>query len=433
MLRSIPITDMKAYEILDSRGNPTIEVVVAAGNKYTGGAKVPSGASTGKYEAVEIRDGDERYYGKGVKTAVDHINTKISRELIGMNVFEQRKVDSMMCLLDGTAGKKNLGANAILGVSLAVARAAAEASGLPLYQYLGGINAHRLPVPMMNVINGGRHAENTLDFQEFMIMPVGAGCFAEGLRMCSETYKKLKEILKQKGYSTAVGDEGGFAPDLEDAVEAFSLIQEAVTAAGYIPGKDISFAIDVAANELYSDETGGYYFPGESRIKGKTIFRRSDEMMEYYKELTDQFPLISLEDGFHEDDRDGWRKLTGHFQNKIQIVGDDLFVTNPEKIREGIENSYANSVLIKLNQIGTLSETLEAVELAGRAGYHTIVSHRSGETEDSFIADLAVAVNAGQIKTGAPCRSERVAKYNRLLYIEEQLERSGIYKNPFIL
>ena len=433
MLRSVPITDIKAYEIIDSRGNPTIEVVVAAGDKYTGEAKVPSGISRGKYEAVELRDGDERYYGKGVRKAVENINTKISRELTGMDVFEQRQADRMMCVLDGTSGKKELGANATLGVSLAVARAAAQAAGLPLYQYLGGCNAHVLPVPMMNVLNGGRHAENTLDFQEFMIMPTGAECFSEGLRICSEIYVKLKETLRKKGYSTAVGDEGGFAPELYDAKAALCLICESIAAAGYHPGKDVALAVDVAANELYSDETGGYYFPGESRAKGKNIFRRTDEMIEYYEELADEFPLVTLEDGFHEDDREGWRKLHDRFQKKIQIVGDDLFATNSERIRKGIVNSYADSVLIKMNQIGTLSETLEAAETARGAGYRVIVSHRSGETEDPFIADLAVALNAGQIKTGAPCRSERVSKYNRLIRIEDRLGSSAVYKNPFEL
>ena len=431
MLKLVPITDIKAYEILDWRGNPTIEVVVAAGDNYTGEAKVPSGVSRGKYEAVELRDGDERYYGKGVRKAVDNINTRIARELTGMNVFDQRQIDRMMCILDGTSGKKNLGANTILGVSLAAARAAAQASGLPLYQYLGGCSAHVIPVPMMNVINGGRHAENTLDFQEFMIMPTGADCFSEGLRMCSEVYEKLKEILRKLGYSTAVGDEGGFAPSLKDSKEALSIISESITAAGYCPGKDIVLAVDVAANELYSDETGGYYFPGESRAKGKDIFRRTDEMIVYYNELTDEFPLVSVEDGFHEEDREGWRKLHDRFQRKIQIVGDDLFVTNSDRIRRTMENPCADSVLIKMNQIGTLSETFEAVETARRAGYRAVVSHRSGETEDPFIADLAVAVNAGLIKTGAPCRSERVAKYNRLIRIEDRLGSSAVYKNPF--
>lgn len=433
MQKILQVTDMKAYEILDSRGRPTIEVLVAAGENYIGRAKVPSGASTGMYEAVELRDRDERYKGMGVKKAVENINAKISREIMGMNVFEQRKIDGMLRALDGTEDKRILGANAILGVSMAVARAAAAASGLSLYRYLGGCGAHRIPVPMMNVVNGGRHADNRIDIQEFMIMPVGACCFKEGLRMCVETYMELKEILKQKGYSTAVGDEGGFAPDVESPEEVLDIMTEAVKKAGYQPGNEISFAMDVAASELYDDTTKKYYFPGESRGKEKMICRTSEEMLEYYDRLISKYPLISLEDGLGEEDWAGWKALTKRFEKRLQLVGDDLFVTNKKRIKYGIDQKAANALLVKPNQIGTLTETFDAARLARSAGYDLILSHRSGDTEDPVIADIAVAMNAGQIKAGAPCRAERVSKYNRLLQIEESLENESMYENPFTI
>ena len=421
--RNLPITDIYAREILDSRGNPTIEVEVLAGENFVGRAQIPSGASTGQYEAVELRDGEERYRGMGVEQAVNHVNDRIAREILGMNVFEQCEIDRMLIQLDGTENKSGLGANAMLGVSLATARAAAEALHIPLYRYLGGVNAKKMPVPMMNILNGGRHADNTIDIQEFMIMPVGACCFREGLRMCAEIYHELKRILKKKGFATAVGDEGGFAPDLLDAKEALRMIVKAIGKAGYRPGEEVVIALDVAATELYNREFKTYVFAGEGKQAGHGVIRSSEEMIDYYQELISEFPIVSIEDPLDEEDWEGWELITARLGQDIQLVGDDLFVTNTRRLKRGIEKHVANAILVKVNQIGTLTEALDAVEMAKNAGYKTIISHRSGETEDSTIADIAVAVNAGQIKTGAPCRSERVAKYNQLLRIEENLVR----------
>lgn len=421
MYQALPITDIYAREILDSRGNPTIEVEVLAGKNAWGRASVPSGASTGQFEAVELRDGAERYRGLGVETAVEHVNNIIAPALIGMDVFEQTEIDRQMIRLDGTPNKSHLGANAILGVSMAVARAAADALEIPLYRYFGGVAAGKMPVPMMNILNGGKHADNTVDFQEFMIMPVGACCFREGLRMGAEIYHTLKGILKEKGMSTGVGDEGGFAPDLPDAKEVLRVIVEAIQKAGYEPGKDVAIALDVAATELYDKIQKKYIFEGEGKMSGAAVVRSVFDMIEYYKELIQEFPIISIEDPLDEEDWEGWEMITNCLGKKVQLVGDDLFVTNKERLQKGIDRKAANAILVKVNQIGTLSEAFEAIELAKEAGYGTIISHRSGETEDSIIADIAVAFQAGQIKTGAPCRSERVAKYNQLLRIEEQL------------
>ncbi len=421
MYRDFEIVGVKGREILDSRGNPTIEAEVVLENGAVGRAAVPSGASTGKFEAVELRDGEKRYQGLGVQKAVDHIAGPLGEAILFENALEQRKIDDLMRTADGTENKGRLGANAILGVSMAVARAAAAGLGLPLYRYLGGTGAHQLPVPMMNILNGGRHADNTVDLQEFMIMPVGACCFSEGLRMCSEIYHTLKKVLREKNLSTAVGDEGGFAPDLKNAEEVLELMVRAVELAGYRPGEEIRFAIDAASSELYDEKNGLYYFPGESQMTGREIRRTSEEMVEYYQKLIGKFPICSIEDGLQEEDWDGWKQMTKELGTKIQLVGDDFFVTNTRRLKKGIEEGAANSILIKVNQIGTLTESFEAIEMAKRAGYTTVISHRSGETEDSIIADIAVAVNAGQIKTGAPCRSDRVAKYNQLLRIEEQL------------
>ncbi|MDD6073195.1 MAG: phosphopyruvate hydratase [Clostridium sp.] len=421
MYRDFEIVGVKGREILDSRGNPTIEAEVVLENGAVGRAAVPSGASTGKFEAVELRDGEKRYQGLGVQKAVDHIAGPLGEAILFENALEQRKIDDLMRTADGTENKGRLGANAILGVSMAVARAAAAGLGLPLYRYLGGTGAHLLPVPMMNILNGGRHADNTVDLQEFMIMPVGACCFSEGLRMCSEIYHTLKKVLREKNLSTAVGDEGGFAPDLKNAEEVLELMVRAVELAGYRPGEEIRFAIDAASSELYDEKNGLYYFPGESQMTGREIRRTSEEMVEYYQKLIGKFPICSIEDGLQEEDWDGWKQMTKELGTKIQLVGDDFFVTNTRRLKKGIEEGAANSILIKVNQIGTLTESFEAIEMAKRAGYTTVISHRSGETEDSIIADIAVAVNAGQIKTGAPCRSDRVAKYNQLLRIEEQL------------
>ncbi len=417
----LPITDIYAREILDSRGNPTVETEVTLGKEYTARASVPSGASTGRYEAVELRDGEERYLGLGVQKAVENVNTKISPLLKGMNGLEQRVIDKILNDADGTENKSSLGANAILSVSMAVARAAAKALRIPLYQYLGGVMPKTLPIPMMNVINGGKHAKNALDFQEFMIVPAGAESFSEALRMGTEVYHSLKILLKKQNLSTGVGDEGGFAPDLKDAGEVFKILQEACLQANYKPGKDIFFAMDAAASELYNEETKVYEFPGESKMKGQKIARKTKVLIEYYEDLVHEYPIISIEDGLSEDDWEGWSELTRVLGEKIQLVGDDLFVTNTKKLKVGIQKHAANAILIKLNQIGTVSEALDAIELAHKNGFRTVISHRSGETEDTFIADLAVAVNSGQIKTGAPCRTERVAKYNELLRIEEQL------------
>ncbi|NLC45506.1 MAG: phosphopyruvate hydratase [Clostridiales bacterium] len=409
------IIDVFAREILDSRANPTVEVEVYLEGGAMGRAAVPSGASTGAFEAVELRDGDKgRYLGKGVEKAVDNVNNIIAEEIIGMNALDQVGIDELMIELDGTPNKAKLGANAILGVSMAVAKAAAEQLGLPLYQYLGGVNAKVLPVPMMNILNGGEHADNTVDIQEFMVMPVGATSFRDAVRMSAEIFHSLRAVLKEKGYNTAVGDEGGFAPDLKTNEEAIEVILEAVKNAGYKPGEDIRIAIDAAASELYGED-GNYHFPGEG------VVRTPAELVDYYVGLADKYPIISLEDGLDEEDWDGWKLLTEKLGSRIQLVGDDLFVTNTERLAKGIQTETANSILIKVNQIGTITETLDAIQMANRAGYTAVISHRSGETEDTTIADLVVAMNAGQIKTGAPSRTDRVAKYNQLIRIEEEL------------
>ena len=405
MLRYLPVRRIHARQVLDSRGNPTVEVEVTAGegivgiHGYTARAIVPSGASTGRFEAVELRDGEKgKYLGLSVEKAVNNVNTKLAEAIVGENALDQMNIDRLLAEADGTDNKSSIGANAVLGVSLAVARAAAEALRIPLYQYLGGCHTRKLPVPMMNILNGGRHADNTVDLQEFMIMPVGAEDFSEGIRMCVEIYQFLKIILKEKNLSTAVGDEGGFAPDLEDSRDALALIIQAVERAGYEPGKQIAIAIDAAASELYEEEKGVYYFPGESKMKGKDVFRDSSEMIEYYEGLLEEFPVVSLEDGLEEDDWEGWKKLTERLGDKIQLVGDDLFVTNKKRLTCGIRLQAANAVLVKVNQIGTLTEAMDTVRLAQENGYRAVISHRSGETEDSFIADLAVATGAGRDK-----------------------------------
>lgn len=414
------ITEVYAREILDSRGNPTVEVEVCLEDGSIGRAAVPSGASTGIHEAVELRDGDkERYLGKGVTKAVDNVNDIIAEAVIGLEATRQTEIDELLVRLDGTSNKGRLGANAILGVSMAVAKAAAASVGLPLYVYLGGIAGKELPVPMMNILNGGQHADNNVDIQEFMIMPVGAKSFSEALRMNAEIYHNLKSLLKSKGLSTALGDEGGFAPNLSCNSEAIEVILEAVEIAGYKPGKDIVIALDVASSEFYED--------GKYNLAGEGIVKNSDEMVEYLAELCEKYPIISIEDGMAEDDWDGWKKLTDRLGKKVQLVGDDLFVTNEERLVTGIEKGVGNAILIKVNQIGTLTEAFNAIEIAKRAGYTCIISHRSGETEDTTLADIAVAVNAGQIKTGAPARTDRVAKYNQLLRIEEDLGNAAKY------
>lgn len=414
------ILEIYAREVLDSRGNPTVEVEVILEEGIVGRAIVPSGASTGAYEAVELRDGDSsRYLGKGVEKAVGNVNDIIAPVLEGADATDQAGIDSVLLELDDTDNKGKLGANAILGVSMAVARAAAQYVGLPLYQYIGGVNAKTLPVPMLNILNGGEHADNNVDIQEFMVMPIGAETFKEGLRMGAEVFHNLKAVLKSKGLNTAVGDEGGFAPNLESNEAALQVIIEAIEKAGYVPGKDIVLALDVAATEIYKD--GKYHLSGEGVVK------TTDELISYYSDLVDKYPIISIEDGFAEDDWDGWIKFTAALGNKIQIVGDDLFVTNTVKLAQGIETKAANSILIKLNQIGTITETLDCIEMAKRAGFTCVISHRSGESEDTTIADLAVATNAGQIKTGAPSRTDRVAKYNQLLRIEDELGYTSKY------
>ena len=420
MDKEMLIRDIFAREILDSRGNPTIEAEVLAGENIVGRAAVPFGASTGKYEAVELRDQEERYGGKGVERAVENVNSCLAKAVIGMNVFDQKEIDRALCKADGTENKSNLGANAILGVSMAAARAAAKGLNIPLYRYLGGVQAKKMPVPMMNILNGGVHADNPLDIQEFMIVPVRETSFRERLRICAEIYHMLRAVLKGKGLQTGVGDEGGFAPELADTKEALRTIRDAAERAGYRMGRDIMIALDVAASELYIEEKGGYIFAGEGK-KGEPVVRTTEEMISYYEELVEEFPIFSIEDPLDEEDWDGWKKLTKKIGNRVQLVGDDLFVTNAQRLRKGIELGAANAILIKVNQIGTLSETFETIKTAQEAGYNVIVSHRSGETEDTIIADIAVAFNTGQIKTGAPCRSERVAKYNRLLRIEEQI------------
>ncbi|WP_419092694.1 phosphopyruvate hydratase [Waltera sp.] len=436
MEKYLEIIEVHGREILDSRGNPTVAAVVTVKDKETGRctkgmAAVPSGASTGQFEAVELRDGETRYFGLGVQHAVKNIDEKIAGVLQGENALEQIRIDRILKETDGTDNKSSLGANAMLAVSMAVARAAAEALGLPLYRYFGGISPRLLPVPMMNILNGGKHAANTVDFQEFMIMPVQAETFAEGLRICAEIYHNLKKLLEEKGLSTGVGDEGGFAPDLPDAESVLDFLVEAIKASGYVPGQDIKIAMDAASSELYNEKTGMYHFPGESKLKGEEVLRDTGEMISYYERLVENYPIISIEDGLDENDWDGWQELTKRLGEKIQLVGDDLFVTNTKRLDAGIKLHCGNAILVKVNQIGTLSEALEAVEMAHKNGYKAVISHRSGETEDTTIADIAVALNAGQIKTGAPCRSDRVAKYNRLLAIEEELKDAAAYMEPF--
>ncbi len=456
------IVDVHAREILDSRGNPTVEAEVTVerkvgGRQYTGRAAVPSGASTGRFEAVELRDGETRYFGLGTARAVHNVNTKIREALTGRNAFDQGLIDRILIEQDGTDNKGNLGANAMLSVSMACARAGALAMDIPLYRYLGGAHTELMPIPMMNILNGGRHADNTVDFQEFMIMPVRAESFADGLRVCAEIYHNLKGICRDRNLSTGVGDEGGFAPSLPDAFAALDLIVEAVRAAGYTPGEEIGIALDAAASELYCEEDGAYHFPGETEAKrrrseamsGRTtescergavqdgeaqeqeITRSTGEMVAYYEELTERYPVVSIEDGLAEDDWDGWQMMTERLGGRIQLVGDDLFVTNTKRLDAGIKLHAANAILVKVNQIGTVSEAMDAVCMAQKNGYRAVISHRSGETEDTFIADLAVAVGAGQIKAGAPCRGERTAKYNRLLRIEEELGSVARCRNPF--
>ena len=427
MRSELGIKEIKGLEVLDSRGNPTVQVEVVLEDGSYGVAMVPSGASTGAFEAVELRDGDKaRYNGKGVLKAVENVNEIIAPALIGEDALNQHALDEKLIKLDGTDNKGRLGANATLGVSLATAKAAAASLGLELYQYVGGVNAKTLPVPMMNVLNGGKHADNTVSSQEFMIMPVGAKSFTEALRWCAETYQALKSILKEKNLATAVGDEGGFAPNLESDEEALELLVEAIKKAGYKPGKEIALATDIAATEMYEEakkikENGKYYFWKSKELK------TADEMIDWIVSLTEKYPLISIEDGLAEEDWDSWKKLTDKIGSKVQLVGDDLFVTNTKRLQKGLDNKVANSILIKLNQIGTLTETLDAIELAKKHGYTAVVSHRSGETEDTTLADVVVATNAGQIKTGAPCRTDRVAKYNRLLNIENDLGKTSVY------
>ena len=421
------IESVKALEVLDSRGNPTVQVEVVTEGGFSGVAMVPSGASTGSFEAVELRDGDkDRYLGKGVTKAVENVNKKIAKELEGMNVYEQVNIDKLLIEIDGTENKGKLGANATLGVSLAVAKAAANSLGMSLYNYIGGVNAKELPVPMMNILNGGKHADNTVNIQEFMIMPLGAKTFSECMRMGVEIYHTLKKVLKEKGLASGVGDEGGFAPNLASDEEALKLIVEAIEKAGYKPGTDVMLALDVASTEMYDEakkigKEGSYYFWKTDELKSL------DEMIDYLVGLVDKYPIISIEDGLAEEDWEGWKKLTEKLGDRIQLVGDDLFVTNIKRLQKGIDNKTSNSILIKLNQIGTLTETLDAIELAKKNGYTAVVSHRSGETEDTTLADVAVATNAGQIKTGAPCRTDRVAKYNRLLNIEEELGEVAVF------
>ena len=422
----LEIDEVKALEVLDSRGNPTVQVEVIAGG-YSGVAMVPSGASTGSFEAVELRDGDaSRYLGKGVLKAVNNVNTEIRDAVLGMNVYDQVKLDKTMIELDGTDNKGRLGANAILGVSLAAARAAAASLGIELYEYIGGVNAKTLPTPMMNIMNGGKHADSTLSVQEFMIMPVGAKTFSECLQMSAEIYHNLKKVLKEKGLATGVGDEGGFAPNVKDEDEALALIVEAIEKAGYKPGEQVCLALDVAETDMY-DEAKKIGKDGQYHFWKIGVTKTCDEMIDFLEDLVNRYPIISIEDGLAEEDWDGWKKLTERLGNRIQLVGDDLFVTNIKRLQKGIDLGVTNSILIKLNQIGTLTETLDAIELAKKNGMTAVVSHRSGETEDTTLADVAVATNAGQIKTGAPCRTDRVAKYNRLLNIEAQLDDVAIY------
>lgn len=427
MKEFLEIEDVRALEVLDSRGNPTVQVKVALEGGFEGTALVPSGASTGSFEAVELRDGDkDRYFGKGVTKAVNNVNTLIADELIGMNAYDQISIDKKLIEIDGTENKAKLGANATLGVSLAVAKAAAESLGMELYNYIGGVNAKTMPVPMMNILNGGKHADNTVNIQEFMIMPVGAKSFSECMRMAVEIYHTLKKVLKEKGLACGVGDEGGFAPNLKSDAEALELIVEAIEKAGYKSGEEVFLALDVASTEMYDEakkigKEGSYYFWKSDELKTE------EEMVDYVASLAEKYPIISIEDGLAEEDWEGWKKLTERLGDKVQLVGDDLFVTNIKRLQKGLDMGVANSILIKLNQIGTLTETLDAIELAKKNGYTAVVSHRSGETEDTTLADVAVATNAGQIKTGAPCRTDRVAKYNRLLNIEDELGNLAIY------
>ena len=421
MFEKFEIAGVQGREILDSRGNPTVEVEVMLDGGAVGRAAVPSGASTGKFEAVELRDGGPRYHGKGVHKAVENVNNVLAEAVAFENALDQKKIDQLLREADGTENKSKLGANAVLGVSMAVARAAANALEIPLYRYLGGIYGTKMPVPMMNILNGGVHADNTVDLQEFMIMPVGADNFREGLQMCGEIYHTLKNLLKTNNYSTAVGDEGGFAPNLKNTEEVLSYLVDAISLSGFQPGSQVGIAIDAASSDLYDEATGMYIFPGESQMSGIRVERDAQEMVEYYRRLIEGFPIISIEDGLQEEDWQGWQLMTKTLGHKVQLIGDDLFVTNTKRLKKGIEMGAANGILVKVNQIGTLTESLEAIEMAKRAGYATVISHRSGETEDSIIADIAVAVNAGQIKTGAPCRSDRVAKYNQLLRIQENL------------
>ena len=423
------INNVCAREILDSRGTPTVEVTVTTQDGISGVASVPSGASTGEYEAYELRDDEKRYMGKGVLKAVNNVNSGISDKISGIDIFNQKEIDRILIESDGTENKSKYGANAILGVSLAVARAASNTLKLPLYKYIGGVNSHKIPVPMMNILNGGAHAENTVDFQEFMIACPKAGSIQNAMEMSVRIYYELKKLLNDRGYSNGIGDEGGFAPNLSGTDETLSFIMMAIEKAGFKPGEEVKIALDAAASELYDHNEGLYFFPGESRMAGRSIYRNSEEMVQYYEELVEQFPIYSIEDGLNEEDMKGWKVLTYRLGDKIQLVGDDLFVTNTKRLKKGIEDGIGNAILIKMNQIGTLTETIQAVEMAKRAGYGTIISHRSGETEDTTIADLCVALNAGQIKTGAPCRSDRTAKYNRLLKIEEMLNKMGTFSN----
>ena len=431
MCSYMAITDVFAREILDSRGNPTVEVELMTEDGSVGRAAVPSGASTGEHEAAELRDREARYGGLGVTQACHYVNTQLADAVIGENVYAQRTIDRILCREDGTRTKEKLGANGMLGVSMATAAAAANSLELPLFRYLGGACANRLPVPMMNILNGGCHADNTVDLQEFMIMPVGAAGYADGLRMGTEIYHVLKTSLKERGLATGVGDEGGFAPDLPDADAVLSLICEAVQRAGYELEKDVVLALDIAASELYQKESGRYYFPGESRLRGQEVSRDTGQMITYLEQLCSRFPIQSIEDGLDENDWEGWKELTDRLGARVQLVGDDLFVTNKERLSEGIVRGAAHAVLVKVNQIGTLTEAFDTMDLAGQNGYRCIVSHRSGETEDTAIADIAVAVGAGQIKTGAPCRTERVAKYNQLLRIEDAIGYGAVYESPF--
>ncbi len=426
-MNRLEIIEIKAREILDSRGNPTVETDVTLACGCKGRAMVPSGASTGQYEAHELRDGEKRYMGQGVYGACNNVNNRIADKLIGMDVTNQTEIDRIMIEADGTENKTRYGANAMLSVSLACAKAASMALGMPLYRYLGGVNAKRLPVPMMNILNGGRHADNTVDFQEFMIAPVGAESFKEAMEIACEIYHVLKIELNVRNLSTGVGDEGGFAPNLATTYDVLNLLVEAIAKAGYNPGVDVQIAMDAAASELYDVASDRYFFPGESRMTGKEIRRNSEEMVQFYEDLVTRYPIYSIEDGLDENDMNGWKVLTYRLGKQIQLVGDDLFVTNKKRLLNGIEDGIANSILVKVNQIGTLTEAMDSVETAHRAGYSSVISHRSGETEDTFIADLAVAMNCGQIKTGAPARSERTAKYNQLIRIEEELGKSAVY------